>query len=500
MDDNDASYGSSAFDPHAPEFLPGGSQDSSSDISLGSSYGGSRDGRERGNSLVFGNSGSADFLSKYERRPAERSDRDRDRPQGQGPGQGGSSEPYRPSLRRRSSSGAGGGSTDTLGSMSSSRLGGAPPDRVNVHLNSLLVHAKTVDKILQVVEAHFSHFNAVNLITALHRLATVVLAARKGALRRDARFKSLIHRLSDTLSNADAGELKPQDLSNVAWALTKLGLLNAGLFSSLADHIMRTIEHFQPVNLSMTLWAFARSGFLDEKLVRASAAEVKRQLPDFQPQQIANTTWAIAKSGVVDEELFSAAAAIALKKLREFQPMNYSMLVYSFALARHPHPKLFEEVGKRCTPQALMPVPSAPHVITNLALAYSEAGIPHAGVFDAVAQVARNTLREFRAQQITTLVQAFARAGAKHDRFFSAVTNAVVQRKAEFKQQELQDLLTAYDMLGIPTTDIRRVVESQQRTADPVTYGAAETDYRSLFIAISFVLAVTLVAWLMKSS
>lgn len=341
-------------------------------------------------------------------------------------------------------------------------VGAGVPDRINVQLNSMLVHCRHYDKILQVVDSHFDNFNAVNLITALHRLATVVQAARKGALRRDVRFKKLIHRLSDTLRNADSGVLKPQDLSNVAWALTKLGLLNAVLFGHLSDHILRTIHNFEPVNLSMTLWAFARSGFLDEKLFRSAAVEVKRQLPDFQPQQIANTTWAMAKSGFVDEEVFILAANLSLQKLSAFQPMNYSMLLYSFALAKLPHPKLFEEVGHRCTVEALSSALSAPHVVTNLALAFSDAGVVNVGVFDAIAEVSSSSLHDFRTQQIATLMQAFAKAELRHERLFTSVSAAVVSRLGEFKQQDLQDLLQAYQSLGVPTVDIARAIDSQQ--------------------------------------
>merc|ERR1719333_1479407 len=148
----------------------------------------------------------------------------------------------------------------------------------------------------------------------------------------------------------------------------------------------------------MTLWAFARSGFLGEKLFRAASTEVKTRLPDFQPQQIANTTWAMAKSGFVDEEVFLSAANLALQKLSSFQPMNYSMLLYSFALAKLPHPKLFEEVGLRWTVEALQSANSAPHVVTNLALAFSEACVVNHTVFDAIEQVAGASLHDFRSQ------------------------------------------------------------------------------------------------------
>merc|ERR1719408_338541 len=100
----------------------------------------------------------------------------------------------------------------------------------------------------------------------------------------------------------------------------------------------------------------------------------------------------MAKSGFVDEELFRKAGDLALSKLSQFQPMNYSMLLYSFALAKLPHPKLFEEVGRRCTVETLSSSSSAPHVVTNLALAYSDAGVVNTTVFNTIAKVASSTL------------------------------------------------------------------------------------------------------------
>jgi len=144
-------------------------------------------------SLIFG--GGGHFLTKYGNQQNDREVRQRARADGP-----------------RAS-----GGTDS----------GSAPGRIQVQLNASLVQSRTSDKILQIVDLHLESFNAVNLITALHRLATVCIAAKKGHLRRDVRFKRLMHRLADTLRSANAGALKPQDLSNVAWALTKLSLLNA---------------------------------------------------------------------------------------------------------------------------------------------------------------------------------------------------------------------------------------------------------------------------------
>jgi hypothetical protein len=307
-----------------------------------------------------------------------------------------------------------------------------------------------------VVETSEADFNEVNTITALHRLATTVVGARKSSLRRDPRFKRLVNRLSDTLRNSEQSVLTPQDLSNVAWALTKLSLLNAVLFGHLSVHIMRTLTTFEPVNLSMTLWAYARSGFMDEKLFRAASVEVKNQLDIFQPQQFANTFWAMAKSGFVDEELFRKAGDVASSKLSEFQPMNYSMLLYSFALAKIPHPALYEKVAERCNVKELSTVPSAPNVVTNLALAFSDANLPNERVFESLGTVGSVTLHEFRASQISTLVQAFAKVGQKHDKLIAAVDAAALSRTSSFKEHELQDILTAYEGVGASTKNLSK--------------------------------------------
>mmetsp|Transcript_23692 Transcript_23692/g.55264 ORF Transcript_23692/g.55264 Transcript_23692/m.55264 type:complete len:445 (-) Transcript_23692:42-1376(-) len=339
---------------------------------------------------------------------------------------------------------------------------GLGPDRENVQLNSLIVQATNVDRVLQVVALRLEQFNAVNLITALHRMATLVAAPRRAGLRRDSRFKKLVSRTLDLLQSTENGNLKPQDLSNAAWALTKLGLLNATLFNLLAEHSRCSIGTFEPVNLSMTLWAFARAGFLEEKLFKAAACEVKRQIRSFQPQQIANTTWAMAKSRFIDEELFMLAAEFSLEQIGDFQPMNYSMLLYSFALAKLRHEKLFLEVARRCTARALIGEASAPHVITNLALAFSEAGVSQTAIFDQIAEAAQVTLAEFRTQQIATLVQAYAGADVKHRKLFDAITTGVVPRIAEFRHQDLQDLLAAYEALGMPATAISKAVRQQE--------------------------------------
>lgn len=438
-------HASAGLDAAAPEFVPAGRTPASSSSSAAAAA---------PRSLIFG--GGGNFLAKYGhlRLHEEGTNGSQPRRRAAAPGQ----SPHGPA--------AGGASAAPR-----TGAGAVQPDRANVQLNTLLVNARSSERIMQVVEAHFEDFNAVNLITAMHRLATASVSSRRGQLRRDVRFKRVLARLAETVRYAQPGELKPQDLSNIAWALSRLGILDADLFERLSEHIRRTIHLFEPVNVSMTLWAFARSGFLDEKLSAAAAQEVKGQLARFEPQQIANTTWALAKSGFVDQELFEQAAELALARVGEFQPMNYSMLLYSFALAKLRHDALFAEVARRCTATELASATSMAHVVTNLAMAYAEAGAPGTEVFEAIASAASGALADFRTQQIATLVTCFAKAQVRHSRLFDAVSRAVVRRMPELRQQDLEEIMRAFDELGFSTKPMVRASQAMISPDKPETPG-----------------------------
>lgn len=366
--------------------------------------------------------------------------------------------------------------------------GQAIPDRVNVQLNQLIVHAGAPERILQIVDENFDQLNVVNLTTALHRLASVSLVNKKAGLRREPRFRRLVTRLSDTVRKAEPASLKPQDLSNVVWALTKLGIQNGILFNLLADRILLRLDSFKPVNLSMTLWAFARSGIYDEKLLQAASTEVKKQLKDFEPQQVANTAWAMAKCGYVDQELFMRAADHALATMDTYQPMNFSMLVYAFSLAHLSHQDLFEQVAKRCTVPALKHSFSAPNVVGNLALAYSESQVYIPELYESVAQVCVALIHDFKPRQLVTLAGSFAKAQVKHDALFKCMSKHVAKNVEDFQREDLQDLFNAFQALGVSKNEVQRALDEQEKGP------AAPLSLRTFLLIVALIL-LTLVVW-----
>jgi|ERR1712194_67280 len=291
-------------------------------------------------------------------------------------------------------------------------------------------------------------------------MGTVTEFAKRNAVRRDFRFKHLLEKLNSYLQSGHA--FSPQDLSNIAWAFTKIGLVGTELFGEICDLIVVQIGEFEPVNLSMTLWALAKAGSSEAKVFTAAIVEVRKQMPNFAPQQIANTTWAIAKAGFGDEDLYNTIAQVSLDQIEEFAVMNLSMLLYAFALAKCPHQRLFDEMGKKCTAETLAGTASVPHVVTNLAVAYAEVGIPNEEVFRSIAQASCLNLRDFRTQQIATLAQAFAKAGVHNPRLIERMNKAVVHRLEGFREQDLETLISAYESLGVSTKDIVKAMQGQQ--------------------------------------
>lgn len=339
---------------------------------------------------------------------------------------------------------------------------GSRPERHNIWINQSLVRARSVDKVLSVVDSNFDQFNVVNVVTALHRVATVTTPSRKASYRRDARFKKIVIKLGELLRSPDAEQLKPQDLSNVTWALTKLGVINAMLFGHLSDRIMMSMQEFQPVNISMTVWALARANFLDERLFRTAAVQAKAKLEDFQPQQIANTCWAFAKAGFKDDEMFSMAAKLSIKRKAEFKPLNFSSLLCAFAQSRSEETtQVFETFAGQCNSKELLLSSSDPNVACNLAWAFAEIGEKRytREVFDTIAEVTQKDIMNFRPDQVIQIVQSFAKVGIRNEKFLDRVTSSVSQQIRYYKDIDLANLMSALEQLGYPIHVIQKAQE-----------------------------------------
>ncbi|EFJ51008.1 hypothetical protein VOLCADRAFT_103642 [Volvox carteri f. nagariensis] len=107
-------------------------------------------------------------------------------------------------------------------------------------------------------------------------------------------------------------EYRARQISNMTWALARLGLPSGAAF--VREHLLAAsyplLPWYEPQHLSNTLWALATIGvapddeWLEEYLTAAFVALQKRALA---PQHLANVLWALERMGVMPDQEWMAA-------------------------------------------------------------------------------------------------------------------------------------------------------------------------------------------------
>ncbi|CEM09139.1 unnamed protein product [Vitrella brassicaformis CCMP3155] len=301
--------------------------------------------------------------------------------------------------------------------------------------NRMLCRSTTTEATLRIVDAHLMEFNTVNMVTAMHRVATRTPQMRQLNVKKDRRFRRLVERVqkllvvsrlvkegkdepqgpgspikeleSDTfLAALILIPLKPQELSNLVWSIAKLGCNEPQIFNCVMDEVLRRLEEFEPLNLSMTLWAFAKTAYPAQGLFRSSIRVVMERADDFEPQQLSNTLWAYSKASMNNGDVLNAVAESAMRRLHQFRAVNLSMLIYSFALGGGPgNSPLFKQVADK----AIVKLEDFnPRGIANLILAFAVAKCEYEKLFRSVAEYIVNRLHSYSPQQLTHICLAFA--------------------------------------------------------------------------------------------
>jgi hypothetical protein len=104
----------------------------------------------------------------------------------------------------------------------------------------------------------------------------------------------------------------PQAISNLAWALSKLGIAHSGAWQALLSCTDRTrLQSFSPFDLSGLAYALALAGQYDTLAFARLAEAAQARLGDCCPQDLANLAWAYATVQHPNEQLFRGIAAAA---------------------------------------------------------------------------------------------------------------------------------------------------------------------------------------------
>lgn len=289
-------------------------------------------------------------------------------------------------------------------------------------INQRLVEASGRDAVLALTTESAKLMNAVNVATAMHRLATLEKKRRaeRDVLLRDPRFEALL----DSVVGR-AAEFNARQTADVLWSCATLRhwppLLLKPLLLRVVYHLER--QTFEPHHLSVMSWAFAT---LECKPVRLledidrQACAVSRELS---PQNCANLLWGFAKLRQPSAELLPVVAArLESGLLDECKPVEVSDLAYAAAV--------MGTAGEgSCEPQQAK----------ELLAALATRALPH------------TCLPRFSSRQLVTLVWAHARLGVQPpqetlDAWRQAMRAAVDQRPLQ--KADRQSLEASLGKLG----------------------------------------------------
>lgn len=186
-----------------------------------------------------------------------------------------------------------------------SQFSGPSDRRKEINLNKAIVEAQTAEEVLEVIAETVmavakglnpSPLSPLNIATALHRIAknmekVTMMRTRRLAFARQKEMSMLVAIAMTTLPECSA-----QGVSNIAWALSKIGgeLLYLTEMDRVAEVALTKVGDFNSQNVANVAGAFASMQHSSPELFARLSERASDITSTFQPQEIAQVLWAFA--------------------------------------------------------------------------------------------------------------------------------------------------------------------------------------------------------------
>ncbi len=274
---------------------------------------------------------------------------------------------------------------------------------IQISWNKTITSATNVSDITDLMYMYGNQFNAVNIATSLHRLAS--------QFRFDVRrYSDAIRMVLDKARDTNFEGFSPRELANVVWAMAKTEM---PCKEDVFDHISRK----------------AINSFSDA---------------DYTPQAIANLLWGMAKAGYPNELLFDHLSNIAIRSgLHGFNAQNLSNSLWALSTAQLPNYQLFNMIGNFIVDQHSNLKGFSPQNMANAVWAMAKVNMPHIELFDLISTKATESkFSGFKPQEIANLVWAMSTCRlTKIDLILQVFTE--IKNFGEWKTQEISNLVWA---------------------------------------------------------
>lgn len=181
-----------------------------------------------------------------------------------------------------------------------------PSDRKKeIGLNKAIVNAQTAGEVLEIVSETMSAvakglnpspLTPLNAATALHRIAknmekVSMMRTNRLAFARQREMSMLVG-----IAMAALPECSAQGISNIAWALSKIGgeLLYLSEMDRIAEVAEANVENFNAQNVANVAGAFASMRHSASDLFSSLSRRASELVHEFKEQELTQTLWAFA--------------------------------------------------------------------------------------------------------------------------------------------------------------------------------------------------------------
>lgn len=243
-------------------------------------------------------------------------------------------------------------------------------------------------------------------------------------------------------------DFSPQELSNMAWSYATAREHSPRLFDRIADASVKRVGDFNPQNLANMAWAFATARHPAPRLFDVLAIEASASLDKFNEQNLANTAWAFATAGHAAPELYNSLSAAVDARIGSFKPQELANLAWAYSTAGPRSPKLYEALAATADVRGVEDF--KPQAVANTAWSYAFAGHTSPKLFASLARVAAAQAADFTPRSIANTVWAYATSAQSAPALFTALARAATTaaREDRFTAGELANIAWAYATTG----------------------------------------------------
>ena len=232
------------------------------------------------------------------------------------------------------------------------------------------------------------------------------------------------------------GTFEPQELSDMLWAYSTLGISNSDLFQKAGDIIVSldNLRLFTEQALSNIVWSYATVKERHPELFKKVADHVVSldNLDKFPAETLSNILWAYASADESHLMLFKKTAGhiVLLDNLDEFRVQHLSNIPWAYATAKESHPLLFQKIADAAIKRQNE---FNPQCVANFLWAYATNGQIDQHLFSSLAPSVEILLRSCNTQELANVAWAYAVANvAAPSTFNDAFINACLEKEDEF--------------------------------------------------------------------